>query len=279
MRHRCCSASLASCSRSRSARRAPDHARHDLVAGRPARAAGRSHRLRDERERTTTETTTAAPRLPKRRPDDPRGADEHGGRLRGDGAGPRRRRWTTTEDVTSAPVATDTQREKRRLILRAAITVFARSGYHTSRVSDVAKEAGVAYGLVYHYFGSKEDLLETIFRRTWSRMLEAVEAIERRGCRRASSLPLSRESCSARGSSIPTSSACSSARWRGARSSDVRWMRSSTRSRRSSASSGSGQERGELRARARPALRRLDPLRRARGDPHRLGLRAAAGGT
>jgi AcrR family transcriptional regulator len=75
-------------------------------------------------------------------------------------------------------VASDKEREKRRLILRAAITVFARSGYHTSRVSDVAKEAGVAYGLVYHYFGSKEDLLETVFRRTWSRMLEAVEEVE-----------------------------------------------------------------------------------------------------
>jgi AcrR family transcriptional regulator len=78
-------------------------------------------------------------------------------------------------------VATDREREKRRLILRAAITVFARSGYHTSRVADVAKEAGVAYGLVYHYFGSKEDLLETIFRRTWARMLEAVEAVEQEG--------------------------------------------------------------------------------------------------
>ena len=76
-------------------------------------------------------------------------------------------------------MATDAQRDKRRQILRAAITVFARSGYHTSRVSDVAKEAGVAYGLVYHYFGSKEDLLEAIFRRTWSRMLEAVEEVER----------------------------------------------------------------------------------------------------
>jgi AcrR family transcriptional regulator len=37
----------------------------------------------------------------------------------------------------------------------------------------------VAYGLVYHYFGSKEDLLETIFRTTWSRMLEAVEELDR----------------------------------------------------------------------------------------------------
>jgi TetR/AcrR family transcriptional regulator, fatty acid metabolism regulator protein len=75
-------------------------------------------------------------------------------------------------------VARDTQREKRRVILRAAITVFARCGYHTSRVADVAREAGVAYGLVYHYFRSKEDLLETIFRRTWSRMLEAVQEVE-----------------------------------------------------------------------------------------------------
>jgi AcrR family transcriptional regulator len=77
--------------------------------------------------------------------------------------------------------ATDTQREKRRRILRAAITVFARSGYHGSRVSDVASEAGVAYGLVYHYYGSKEDLLGAVFKRTWSRMLEAVEEIERSG--------------------------------------------------------------------------------------------------
>ena len=73
----------------------------------------------------------------------------------------------------------EAQREKRRRILRGAITVFARHGYHASKVGDVAKEAGVAYGLVYHYFGSKEQLLDTIFRRTWTRMLEAVEDVER----------------------------------------------------------------------------------------------------
>ena len=76
-------------------------------------------------------------------------------------------------------MAGDVQREKQRLILRAAITVFAQGGFHTSRVSDVAKEAGVAYGLVYHYFGSKEDLLQQIFRRTWTRMVEAIEEVER----------------------------------------------------------------------------------------------------
>jgi AcrR family transcriptional regulator len=73
----------------------------------------------------------------------------------------------------------EAQREKRRRILRAAISVFARKGYHASKVSDVATEAGVAYGLVYHYFGSKEQLLDTIFRRTWGNMLEAVEEVER----------------------------------------------------------------------------------------------------
>jgi TetR/AcrR family fatty acid metabolism transcriptional regulator len=40
--------------------------------------------------------------------------------------------------------------EKRRLILDAAVRVFARGGYHTSRVSDIAEEAGIAHGLLYH---------------------------------------------------------------------------------------------------------------------------------
>jgi AcrR family transcriptional regulator len=69
-------------------------------------------------------------------------------------------------------------REREREILRAAIRVFARNGYHGSRVGEVAAEAGVAYGLVYHYFGSKESLLETIFRRTWKQLLRLVKEIE-----------------------------------------------------------------------------------------------------
>ena len=42
--------------------------------------------------------------------------------------------------------------DKRRVILDAAVRVFARQGFHACRVSDIADEAGVAYGLVYHYF-------------------------------------------------------------------------------------------------------------------------------
>ena len=76
---------------------------------------------------------------------------------------------------------TEAQLEKRRTILRAAIAVFAEKGYHACRVQDVATEAGVAYGLVYHYFSSKEELLETIFRGTWRRLLDGLNEISESG--------------------------------------------------------------------------------------------------
>jgi TetR/AcrR family transcriptional regulator, fatty acid metabolism regulator protein len=68
--------------------------------------------------------------------------------------------------------------DKRRVILDAAVRAFARRGYHACRVGDIAEEAGVAYGLVYHYFSSKEEVLETIFRETWGELLEAVRAVQ-----------------------------------------------------------------------------------------------------
>jgi AcrR family transcriptional regulator len=75
----------------------------------------------------------------------------------------------------------NTAEDKRRLLLSAAVRVFARKGYHTCRVGDIAKEAGVAYGLLYHYFSSKEEVLETIFRETWTGMLETTRSIESAG--------------------------------------------------------------------------------------------------
>jgi TetR/AcrR family transcriptional regulator, fatty acid metabolism regulator protein len=63
---------------------------------------------------------------------------------------------------------------KRRLILDAAVRVFARQGFHTCRVSDIADEAGVAYGLVYHYFSSKDQILDTLFLERWDVMLAAI---------------------------------------------------------------------------------------------------------
>ena len=70
--------------------------------------------------------------------------------------------------------------DKRRLILDAAVRVFARQGFHTCRVSDIADEAGVAYGLVYHYFQSKDEVLDTLFLERWEVMLETIREIDKR---------------------------------------------------------------------------------------------------
>jgi TetR/AcrR family transcriptional regulator, fatty acid metabolism regulator protein len=64
--------------------------------------------------------------------------------------------------------------DKRRQILDAAIRVFARQGFHSARVSDIAEEAGVAYGLVYHYFDSKDQMLNELFTERWSLLLDAI---------------------------------------------------------------------------------------------------------
>ncbi|WP_028059051.1 TetR/AcrR family transcriptional regulator [Candidatus Solirubrobacter pratensis] len=64
--------------------------------------------------------------------------------------------------------------DKRRLILDAAVRVFARQGFHMCRVSDIADEAGVAYGLVYHYFQSKDQVLDTLFLERWDVLLDAI---------------------------------------------------------------------------------------------------------
>jgi AcrR family transcriptional regulator len=70
---------------------------------------------------------------------------------------------------------------KQDQILHAAVRVFARQGYEATRVGDIAKEAGVAYGLVYHYFESKEAVLEAVFREAWGRLLAAVALAEETG--------------------------------------------------------------------------------------------------
>jgi TetR/AcrR family transcriptional regulator, fatty acid metabolism regulator protein len=67
--------------------------------------------------------------------------------------------------------------EKTDLILDAAVKVFADKGYYGARVSDIAQEAGIAYGLVYHYFKNKEDLLISIFRSRWGQFDQAVKKI------------------------------------------------------------------------------------------------------
>ncbi len=68
--------------------------------------------------------------------------------------------------------------DRRRELVDAAARVFARKGFHASRVGDIAEEAGVAHGLLYHYFRSKEEVLETIFRDTWEVLVVETGRIE-----------------------------------------------------------------------------------------------------
>ena len=82
---------------------------------------------------------------------------------------------------TKASTAAEARdQDRRKTILRAAVEVFARKGYHGCRIADVAREAGVAYGLVYHYFKNKEELLQLVFETGWggfmSRIRDAAEA-------------------------------------------------------------------------------------------------------
>lgn len=68
--------------------------------------------------------------------------------------------------------------DKRKRILDAAIRVFAEHGYHGARVGDIAEDAGVAHGLLYHYFASKDDVLKTIFVENWGQLLKRFRAVE-----------------------------------------------------------------------------------------------------
>ena len=61
--------------------------------------------------------------------------------------------------------------EKPQQIIDAAIRVFARDGYYNSRVSDIAREAGMASGTIYLYFRTKDDIIITLFREKMAQWL------------------------------------------------------------------------------------------------------------
>ena len=71
----------------------------------------------------------------------------------------------------SQATASASSGDKRELILHAATKVFARSGYFTSKVADIAAEAGIADGTVYLYFKSKDEILHSIFDRAMERFI------------------------------------------------------------------------------------------------------------
>jgi TetR/AcrR family transcriptional regulator, fatty acid metabolism regulator protein len=66
--------------------------------------------------------------------------------------------------------------DKPQQIIEAAVRVFARKGYYNSRVSDIAREAGIAAGTIYLYFKTKDDILVTLFR---EKMAEFVASLRK----------------------------------------------------------------------------------------------------
>jgi TetR/AcrR family fatty acid metabolism transcriptional regulator len=64
--------------------------------------------------------------------------------------------------------------DKHQQIIEAAVRVFARNGYYNSRVSDVAREAGIASGTIYLYFKTKDEILVTLFREKMAEFVATV---------------------------------------------------------------------------------------------------------
>ena len=65
--------------------------------------------------------------------------------------------------------------DKQEMIIDAALEVFREKGYANARMADIARRAGVSYGLVYHYFGSKEVLFDLIVETWWNDLYTMME--------------------------------------------------------------------------------------------------------
>lgn len=74
-----------------------------------------------------------------------------------------------------APRRTRRSVRTRERILAAATEVFARRGFHGARVADIAEQAGIAYGLVYHHFKNKDDILAAIFSERWGEYVRYID--------------------------------------------------------------------------------------------------------
>jgi TetR/AcrR family fatty acid metabolism transcriptional regulator len=77
--------------------------------------------------------------------------------------------------IHSGPERVD-RTEKRERILSAAERVFARRGFFAARVSEIAKDAGVADGTIYLYFKSKDELLISLFEARMKQVNAALRA-------------------------------------------------------------------------------------------------------
>lgn len=67
--------------------------------------------------------------------------------------------------------------DREKFIVDAALKVFSSKGYVNTRMGDIAAEAGMSYGLVYHYFQNKEKLFNAIVDEWWFSYYSEVERL------------------------------------------------------------------------------------------------------
>jgi AcrR family transcriptional regulator len=68
----------------------------------------------------------------------------------------------------------DMRQKSKSTIIETALRLFATKGYHSTSISAIAKEAGIAVGLMYNYFSSKEELLVSIIDDNFRQLIESV---------------------------------------------------------------------------------------------------------
>jgi TetR/AcrR family fatty acid metabolism transcriptional regulator len=74
------------------------------------------------------------------------------------------------------------KREKEAVIFEAALKTIKQKGFHKARMSDIASEAGISYGLVYHYFRNKEDLFDAIIDHWWDGLFHLMDLLKEQDC-------------------------------------------------------------------------------------------------
>ncbi len=77
--------------------------------------------------------------------------------------------------MTQPRKASQNKKRKQAAIFDAACRVIRKSGFHQARMADIANEAGISYGLVYHYFNSKAELLEALINEWWDGLNATID--------------------------------------------------------------------------------------------------------
>jgi len=68
--------------------------------------------------------------------------------------------------------------EKKKIIIDAALKQFSKKGYNKARMMDIAKEAGMSYGLLYHYYKNKDAIFVTIVEDWWSKLFSELASLK-----------------------------------------------------------------------------------------------------